>query len=282
MSVGKAAFDSFLDAKKNSAVLPAKNCTDTKIKGGISTDEYTPTSSDIKKPKDYQARCLERVQEIENENKTSSLPDVLEECKDTETSVKNDHLPDGYYFASGKLLYQEESKQKQEVPSPIFVCSKLRVTARTRNDAGEEHGRLLEFEDADGVHHQWAMPMAMLAGEGTYYREQLLSMGLEIGPGRKAKDLLHTYIQSSRPIDKARCTLSTGWNRGCFVLEDETIGDTDKERVILQSSHAGHSTSPVSGSLEEWKENVSKLCIGNSRLVPNLSLIHISEPTRPY
>jgi hypothetical protein len=46
------------------------------------------------------------------------------------------------------------------------VCSRLEVVALTRDANGGEWGRLLQFEDPDGVSHEWAMPMSMLAGGG--------------------------------------------------------------------------------------------------------------------
>jgi hypothetical protein len=38
------------------------------------------------------------------------------------------------------------------------------------------------------------MPMAMLAGDGTAYRERLLSLGLTLLPSKWAKEALGEYI----------------------------------------------------------------------------------------
>uniref|UniRef100_UPI0013D70CBB DUF927 domain-containing protein n=1 Tax=Klebsiella aerogenes TaxID=548 RepID=UPI0013D70CBB len=37
---------------------------------------------------------------------------------------------------------------------PVFVCSPLKVEAKTRNSQSEEWGRLLTWTDADGHPHQ--------------------------------------------------------------------------------------------------------------------------------
>jgi putative DNA primase/helicase len=58
-----------------------------------------------------------------------------------------------------------------EDDEPQFVCSRLEIVATTRNDKGEEWGRLLVFADTDKRAHEWAMPMSMLAGDGACYRE---------------------------------------------------------------------------------------------------------------
>lgn len=67
------------------------------------------------------------------------------------------------------------------------------------------------------------MPMAMLGGDGTAYREQLLTLGLRIAPGRRARDRLHEYISSALPAARARCVPCAGWHRGVYVLPDATF-----------------------------------------------------------
>ena len=48
-----------------------------------------------------------------------------------------------------------------------WFCSRLEIDAETRSNEGEEWGRLLRVTDRDGRVKFWAMPMAMLAGDGT-------------------------------------------------------------------------------------------------------------------
>ena len=86
-----------------------------------------------------------------------------------------------------------------------WFCSRLEIDAETRSNEGEEWGRLLRVTDRDGRVKFWAMPMAMLAGDGTAYRERLLSLGLIISPGKFARDALHEYVSTARPKAKARC-----------------------------------------------------------------------------
>lgn len=137
-----------------------------------------------------------------------------------------------------------------EDPKPsVWICSPLHVTAYTRNSDGEAWGRLLEFKDAEGQAHTWPMSMEMLAGEGIEYRRMLLSLGLRVAPGRKARDLLTTYIQTARPPAWARCVERTGWQGDAFVLPDEVIGDTGGERVLLQTVNGSHHVYRQAGTL---------------------------------
>lgn len=196
----------------------------------------------------------------------------LQRANELEAQYEEDKLPSGFYFSNDSLMYQADAKGDQDAPEPIFICSRLRITACTRDDANQNHGRLLEFKDIDNVHHEWAMPMQLLAGDGTAYREELLSMGLRIAPGSRARNQLTHYIQSSKPRARARCVVRTGWHNTCFVLPDQTIGNSGKEHVILQAASSHFPDYVIKGTLEEWREKVSSLCLGNSRLIFSLSV----------
>lgn len=166
-----------------------------------------------------------------------------------------------YYGKTG----QGEDMQK------LWLCSKLEITASTRDAKNESWGRLLEFDDQDGTHHTWAMPMELLSGDGNEYRRTLLSMGLQLSGYGKARNLLTQYIQTAMVEKRARCVERTGWHGGCFVMPDRTIGDTDDERILFQSASAASGTIKKRGKLAGWQENVAALCVGNSRLVFSLS-----------
>lgn len=104
-----------------------------------------------------------------------------------------------------------------------WFCSVVEIAAETRSADGEEWGRLLIVTDRDGRTKPWAMPMAMLAGDGTAYRERLLSLGLIMAPGKFARDALHEYISTARPNTKARCVGRVGWHTRAFTLSNQTV-----------------------------------------------------------
>ena len=107
------------------------------------------------------------------------------------------------------------------------------------------------------------MPMAALVGDGTELRKELAQRGLELAPGNDARNRLLEYVISCKPAARARCVQSTGWFGNVFVLPDRTLG-TSNEHVMLQVD--AHRSYMQAGTLEEWKQGVSRLCIGNSRL----------------
>lgn len=150
--------------------------------------------------------------------------------------------------------------------------SELHVMALTRNDEGEDWGRLLEVVDRDRVRHLWAMPAALLAGSGDPLRGELFRLGFELEPRRDAKACLLEYLISADPEKRVRCVSRVGWHGETFVLPDGPIGAAEGgEEVILQSAEKPDHAFNVAGTLEEWQAEVAALALGNSRLVLALS-----------
>jgi len=159
-----------------------------------------------------------------------------------------------------------------------WICSQLEIEADTRDENSENWGRLLSFPDRDGVIHKWAMPMSLLSGDGREYRERLLELGLVISPGRKARILLESYL-NTKPEKKALCVTKQGWHNAAFVLPDETIGE-NAEPIYLQTVSANH-LFRQSGTVEDWRENVGRYCARNSRLVLAVSIAFAAPLLEP-
>ena len=159
---------------------------------------------------------------------------------------------------------------------PMLLCSRLDVSAGTRDFEGNGFGFLLEFKDPLGHAKLWPMPARMLSGDGNEYRAALLSMGLRIQTGSAAKARLTEYIQSRKPQAWARCTDRTGWHTAesgakVYVMPKQTIGSAEGERVIYQSDSAMENTFRTNGTLDLWRSKVAALCVGNSRLAFSVS-----------
>ncbi|MFT6583407.1 MAG: hypothetical protein ACJAU6_003861, partial [Alphaproteobacteria bacterium] len=175
--------------------------------------------------------------------------------------------PDGVY-----RLVEKEDKTTHEISKEWKrFCSSLEVAAETRDVDGENWGRLLVVKDRDGVEHEWALPMELLAGSGEEYRRHLLSMGLVMAPGKFARDSLHEYLSTARPNCRARCVTRVGWHNQAFVLPDEAFGNTQGERVLLQSIRTLDHAFKVRGSPDDWQQNVAQYAEGNSRLAFSLA-----------
>lgn len=164
--------------------------------------------------------------------------------------------PDGVY-------YNGTDKDGQPLP-PLWLCGKLEVTATATDDEGMA-ARLLEFENEHGNLKQWIMPMQLLAGDGTEVRAALLGRGLRISSSRGAREQLSAYLNSSADgLEQVACTGVPGWHGSVYVTPTETIGRADAPRVIYRG------TAPAQfakrGTIEQWRDRVAALAIGNSRL----------------
>ena len=161
------------------------------------------------------------------------------------------------------MIYMDPDPERE----PLRICGRLEIAAPTRDSKSDGWGRLLRWTDAEGHAHEWAMPMSLLAGDGSEYRACLLDRGLVISPGRKARDLLTTYIQSTHSEARVLCTSRVGWHREVFVLPDTTVGPEDGDAVSFQTSNDSEHLINEAGSVDDWRENVGRPCSGNSRLV---------------
>jgi len=154
---------------------------------------------------------------------------------------------------------------------PQWICGGLAVVAATRDAKSNAWGRLLEWRDADGVRHQWAMPLELLQGDGVDVRRELAQAGLAIAPGRAARELLASYVQVWPVKDRARCVDRLGWQGAVYVTPAESIGERG-ERVVFQNSHAIEPAYSAAGTADDWRDTVARLAQGNSRLVFALSV----------
>ncbi len=157
----------------------------------------------------------------------------------------------------------------------FLICSPLEIVAETQTETGENYGKLLRWSDSKGRVKTWAMPAELVHGDGSELVKYLVQRGLLIGTSRNHHDKLKKYINLSQPDETIICTPRLGWNDNVFVFPDETIG-SQKYTVVYQPEYAPAHKFGVKGTLEEWQENISKYCIGNSSLVFGVSLAFAS------
>ena len=153
--------------------------------------------------------------------------------------------------------------------TPRWICSILRITAETRNNDQAAWGWLLQWKDPDGHDHQWPCPKRLTQGDGLELCKELTDRGVIIPPGIKAREHVIKYLCFANPKTRFRCTETIGWHKGAFVLPNQTIvgNIANAEQVIFQTESVGVSTFEAAGTLQDWRDNVSTLCRGNSRLI---------------
>lgn len=177
-------------------------------------------------------------------------------------------IPPGFYMTAAGVFRRADDPEKPE----LHVCGPLRVEAATNDGRGTSWGVLLSWQDMDGARHEWAMPRAMLAGDGTEMRARLLDCGLFVSTGRAARDALAAYIMRAAPKARVRVVARIGWHDGeagpVFVLPDTALGPAGANRVMLQTERPD-ALPPLAqrGTLAEWQSAIAEPCRGNSRLI---------------
>ncbi len=161
-----------------------------------------------------------------------------------------------------------------------WICGKLHVEARTRDQDGTAWGYYLSFADPLHIIKKWALPARMLSGDGSEYRATLLNMGLHISTSSSARNRLTEYIQTRYPAEFTSCTDRIGWHGTAFVLPRETIGTTN-EQIVFQSDSAIENTFRSKGDASQWRERIGTLCVGNSRMVFGVSCAFAAPLLRP-
>ena len=159
---------------------------------------------------------------------------------------------------------------KGEAP-PTFtqqwICSPLYLDAVTTDAHAGNYGRLLRIKTTLGQWKTWAMPMAMLRGDCSDLRGELLGMGVEIDP--YGRNLLAVYLQDRAPKRRIECALQTGWagaDYKAFVLPDTVIGPK-AAGVAYQSGERGSDEYATAGTLAGWQSNMAAMAVGNPLLV---------------
>jgi uncharacterized protein (DUF927 family) len=195
------------------------------------------------------------------------LRDMLASAK-PDAREEGGELPPGFRMTREGLFYAPPDDGDA---TPVHVCGRLVVQAATHDGNGQAWGALLSWLDADGREHGWAMPRAMLAGDGQDVRARLLDGGLFLAPGRKARDRLAEYLTRANPPERVRVVSRLGWHGSgagrVFVLPDGALGPPGGERVMLQTERPD-ALPPLreAGTLADWQRDVAALAVGNSRL----------------
>lgn len=180
-------------------------------------------------------------------------------------------LPKGFRIKPDGVYRESETDGETHW---TWLCSPIRVLALPRAADGTGWGRFVEVTDPDGRTHRRALPASMFAGDGTEVRAILLSLGLQVAGGQKARAALTDLLMQWRPRERATTTVRLGWaDESCraFALGDgRVLGDG---AVVFQSESAATAAAEIrpAGSLEGWREGVGRLCSGNPLLMVAVS-----------
>jgi putative DNA primase/helicase len=152
-----------------------------------------------------------------------------------------------------------------------WLAPPFAITARS-TDEDAFWGKVLLWKDPDGNMVQWAMDGRLLGKPADLWPE-FYERGLEISTEPKCRALLLSYLVEAKPSGRARLVERLGWHtedktgRPVFVLPDATYSnDTIHDEFMFRGGKANNPYQ-VKGTVEDWREHIGRVCVGNSRLV---------------
>lgn len=171
----------------------------------------------------------------------------------------SDESASGFSVSSAGVFFRSGKGEQRR------ICSEVRVLARVRDASSTNWGIFAAVTDPDGREHRTLLGWEMFErNNGAGIREELRRLGCVIERGQNG--YLIDYLQE--PTD-ARGTLAaqTGWHGDVFVLPEEVRGTSEEEY-----HYAGPRVCfAVSGTWQDWRDHVGRLCGGNPRLILSVS-----------
>ncbi|HDX8358201.1 DUF927 domain-containing protein [Aeromonas veronii] len=150
----------------------------------------------------------------------------------------------------------------------VKIGGHIKVRVRTRAaDQKRSYGVLLEWKNLDGVYLQDIVLVKHLQGDNSrQVREMLIDSGypLELSPHAwpRIQRYLLSEIQRAEP---ATCAERTGWHSEGFVTPSWGAPRKNEKLYLLRRGLDMELRS--SGTLEQWQEEIGKVCIGNPLLI---------------
>ena len=152
----------------------------------------------------------------------------------------------------------------------LWLAAPFTILAETRSSDGAGWGLLIAWRDRDGVKHEEVFPRSMFIGECGELRQRLADGGLSLNGSAPARQAFAEFLNIASTPMRAWSVSRVGWHefegRRVFVLGPRTFGQVGG-RVVLQSPDGEPSPFQSGGTLAGWRETVSRLCNGNSRLL---------------
>jgi putative DNA primase/helicase len=172
----------------------------------------------------------------------------------TDSEAAPAHDWDRYFVTDAGVFYEGIDAEGNKKP-PVWVCSRLDVEARTRDQDGGGWGYLLKFADPLGKAKQWAMPARMLSGDGGEYRATLLGMGLLISStpsGPQSADPVHSNPPAPKSLQAAPTALDGTTVRPlcCPMKPSETMPSALFFKLTTRwKTHSASRAQPSNGAI---------------------------------
>jgi putative DNA primase/helicase len=184
----------------------------------------------------------------------------------TPAMAKADPAKEAGFFTDDQGLWyigSSSSKEGKVFLPAVLVCARILVKWRMRKFDGTGWRFVIEITNRDGNAQEVTLLDSEIGGQDGAWHKALADAGLRIHPKRRA-ELAQFLLMDCDDAPRGRGVETTGWFGNVFVMPHRTIG-TAPEPVIYQGQDRTEA-SGESGTADEWREHVGRLCAGNSRL----------------
>ena len=154
-----------------------------------------------------------------------------------------------------KIIADDDSE-----PKP--VCANIDVLADARDWQANGWSKLIRFKDRDDNEKRVLLQNRLFASrDGREVIELLYDKGLTI----KSQKLTIEYLRECKTERRALIVDCTGWHDNKYIFSNsEILGETDE--MVYYDGDSG-TDFDCAGTLDDWRENIGKYCVGNSRLM---------------
>ena len=203
--------------------------------------------------------------------------------KEREIAKKINHSPKiasddsyrvGCYHVDDTGLYFTKGEEEEE---PQLICSPIWPEAYLRDKEGKSHTLLIKINDGERD-HKIAIPRRVIT-KWAELSEILLDLGQSVPTSPANQKHLQNFLMQARPTKLMRCVDKSGWHGEQYIFPDGEVTWKDKDNN--ESVHPINEACPKGdrkkGSLQDWQENVLKMCANNSRLIFSIG-VSLSAP----
>jgi uncharacterized protein (DUF927 family) len=186
-----------------------------------------------------------------------------------------DFTCEGKSYLAGVYVHKilkGKGKDDPDLPLDIKISSPIKAAAITRTKDKEEHSLLLDFVPVG--ESEWKKILlsraSLVATKSDEARTKLASAGVEFLSDNWND--LHEYLEHLKPETFLTEAKLTGWVDGdfkTFILPHRTLGDASKTYFDVGLENVEYD---IKSTLDEWKEKVALLAVGNKWLLFSLSV----------
>ncbi len=161
-----------------------------------------------------------------------------------------------------KFILKESGVYLTSELGEIFLCTYLKAIGYVRDKNSYAWSYLLEIKDFENTAKRIIIPSkAMYDRSGSAFGD-LAEYGVFLSHNPKIRQKVFEYITSTCPKEMFLQVRKIGWHGNTYVLPQKQYGEQSENIYIDTKEHFYN----ISGSLEDWQENIGKYCVGNSML----------------